>query len=145
MKRAVFAVAMLSAACGAGIAADNPIAARQALMKENGKATGGVVKMLKGEAPFDLATVQATLKVYANTAEKAPALFPDNSKTGGDTEALPKVWETKADFEAKFAQFGKDAAAAMTAIKDEPSFKATMPGMLKNCGDCHETYRVKKS
>ena len=144
MKTILFAAAVLVAASVA-IAADDPIAQRQALMKENGKATGGVGKMLKGEAPFDLATAQAALKVYANTAAKAPALFPDTSKTGGETEALPKIWETKADFDAKFAQFGKDAAAAITAITDEASFKATMPGVLKNCGGCHESYRVKKS
>ena len=144
MKTIFFAAAVLVAASVA-IAADDPIAQRQALMKENGKATGGVGKMLKGEAPFDLATAQAALKVYANTAAKAPALFPDTSKTGGETEALPKIWETKADFDAKFAQFGKDAAAAITAITDEASFKATMPGVLKNCGGCHESYRVKKS
>lgn len=144
MKTILFAAAVLVAASVA-IAADDPIAQRQALMKENGKATGGVGKMLKGEAPFDLATAQAALKVYANTAAKAPALFPDTSKTGGETEALPKIWETKADFDAKFAQLGKDAAAAITAITDEASFKATMPGVLKNCGGCHESYRVKKS
>ena len=113
-------------------------------MKENGKATGGVGKMLKGEAPFDLATAQAALVVYANAAAKAPALFPDTSKTGGETRALPKIWETKADLEAKFAQLGKDSAAAMTAITDEASFKATMPGVLKNCGSCHESYRAEK-
>ena len=69
MKTILFAAAVLVAASVA-IAADDPIAQRQALMKENGKATGGVVKMLKGEEPFVLATAQAALAVYANTAAK---------------------------------------------------------------------------
>ena len=145
MKRSILAVAALLVATGAVIAQSDPIAARKELMKGNGKATGGAVKMLKGEAPFDLAVAQAALKVYADTAAKAPALFPDTSKTGGETEALPAVWTAKADFEAKFAKLGKDAEAAMAAIKDEASFKAAFPGVLKNCGDCHETYRAKKS
>lgn len=145
MIRTILAAAIVVAGATAVIAQSDPISERQALMKENGKATGAAVKMLKGEAPFDLATVQASLKVYADTAAKAPALFPDNSKTGKDTEALPKIWEAKADFDAKFAQFGKEAAAAQAAIKDEASFKATMPNLLKNCGGCHETYRAKKS
>ena len=143
MKNVFFAAAILVGA-SAAIAADDPIAARQALMKENGKATGGVVKMLKGEEPFVLATAQAALAVYANTAAKAPALFPDTSKTGGETRALPKIWEAKADFEAKFTKLGADATAAMAAITDEASFKATMPGMLKNCGGCHESYQAEK-
>ena len=42
-----------------------------------------------------------------------PALFPDDSKTGGDTAALPAIWENKSDFDARFAAFGKDAAAAL--------------------------------
>ena len=145
MKRTIAVVAALLAATGAVIAQSDPIAQRQALMKENGKATGAAVKMLKGEAPFDLAVAQEALKAYVNTAAKAPALFPDTSKTGGETEALPAVWTAKADFEAKFAKLGKDAEAAMAAIKDEASFKAAFPGVLKNCGDCHETYRAKKS
>ena len=77
-------------------------------MKANGEATKTVVGMLKG-APFDLAAVKAALKKYGDAAAKAPALFPDDSKTG-DTNALPAIWENKADFEARFAKLGEDVA-----------------------------------
>lgn len=127
------------------VAESDPIVDRQELMKGNGKATKDVGGMLKGDVKFDLATVQAALKVYVDTATKAPALFPDTSKTGHDTEALPAIWTAKPDFEAKFVQFGKDATAAMALITDEASFKANMGPVLKNCGACHETYRLKKS
>ena len=76
---------------------------------------------------------------------KLPTLFPENSKTGGDTAALPAIWDNKADFKAKFAKFGADAKAAQAAVKDLDSFKAAFPDMTKNCGGCHETYRAKKS
>ena len=39
-------------------------------------------------------------------------LFPDNSKTGGDTAALPAIWENKADFDAKLTKFVAEAKAA---------------------------------
>lgn len=142
MIRKVLAVAALIAATTAG-AQEDPIAQRQALMKGMGRATGAVVKMMKGESAFDLATVHASLKTYIDGSAKAPSLFPDSSKTGGKTEALPAVWSNKADFEGKFAKFGKDAEAAMVAIKDEATLKATMPGVLKSCGGCHEMYRAK--
>ncbi len=54
-----------------------------------------------------------------------PALYPDNSKTGGDTAALPKVWETRPASRRGFAKFGADAKAAAAQVKaDLNSFKA---------------------
>ena len=122
--------------------ADDVIAQRRALMKANGDSTKGVVAILRG-APYDDAAVKAALKTYVDAAAKMPAHFPPDSKTGGGTNALPAVWDNKADFDARFAKFGKDSAAAAAAIKDEASFKANMPAVLKNCSECHETYRAK--
>jgi cytochrome c556 len=143
MKRLLIVAILLSAGVGAVSADGDAIAQRQALMKANGKAAKAMADMLKG-APFDLAAVQAGLKSFADAATKAPALFPDDSKTGGDTEALPAIWENKADVNARFAKLAKDAADAMTAITDEASFKANAPALFKNCGGCHENYRAKK-
>ena len=56
--------------------------------------------------------VDAVFAQWAETAQKLPGLFPDNSKTGGDTHATPKVWETKSDFDAKAADFGKEIGRA---------------------------------
>ncbi len=143
MKRLLIAAIVLCAGIGAVSADGDAIAQRQALMKSNGNAAKAIGDMLKG-APFDLAVVQAGLKTFANSAAKAPALFPDDSKTGGDTEALPAIWANKPDFEARFAKLGKESAAAMVAITDEASFKAEAPALFKNCGGCHELYRAKK-
>jgi len=115
---------------------------RRALMKENGEATKPVVPILKGQAPFDLAAVQKALKAYINAAEKMPALFPPDSKTG-DTHALPAIWDDTADFDARFKKLGDDAKAALAEVKDDASFKAVMPDFYKNCGGCHEKYRAK--
>jgi cytochrome c556 len=112
-------------------------------MKENGEATKPVVPMLKG-GPFDLATVQKALKTYVNAAEKMPALFPPDSKTG-DTNALPAIWDNLDDVKARFEKLGKDATNALGNVKDEASFKAIMPDFYKNCGGCHEKYRAKQT
>jgi cytochrome c556 len=120
------------------------IKARRELMKADGAATRPVVAMLQGKAPFDLATVQKTLRTFQKAATEEPAYFPPDSKTG-DTKALPVIWEDDnlADLNARFKRFGADATAALAAITDEASFKATMPGVLENCESCHEKYHAK--
>lgn len=142
---AAAAVAVVSLAATAVVAQQDPIAARKALMKESGQATAAVVKMTKGETPFDLATAQKSMKTYQDVASKMPALFPDNSKTGGETTAAPAIWENMDDFKARFVKFEADAKAAEASIKDLDSLKAAVANVTRNCGGCHETYRVKKS
>jgi cytochrome c556 len=144
MKRILIALVVCALGATAALAQSDVIAQRKALMKDTAKRFGEVGKMLKGESPFDLAKVQAALKQAETAGKQAPALFPDNSKTGGDTEALPKVWETKSDFDARFAKLAADAADAAGKITDEASFKANIQPVMKNCGGCHESYRVKK-
>ena len=148
MIRMTFAALAIAASAGVALAAAtgaDAIKERRDLMKADGAATKPVVAMLQGKAPFDLATVQKALKTYQNAASKESALFPPDSKTG-DTNALPVIWEddNMADLQARFKKFGEDATAALASIKDEASFKATMPGVLKNCGGCHEKYQAKQ-
>ena len=146
MTRILLAAAAVALAVTAVAAQSDPIAARKALMKSNGDQAKVGAAMAKGEAPFDAAKAQAIFATFADSATKAPALFPDNSKTGGDTAALPAIWENKADFDARLAKFGKDSKAAQSAVKDLDTFKATWGPLLKdNCGGCHEKYRQKKS
>jgi len=145
MFRTVLAVAAIAIGVTAVAAQSDPIAARKALMKEQGAQTKTGAGMAKGEAPFDLAKAQAILTNYVDTAGKMPELFPENSKTGGETTAAPKIWEDMAGFKAGFAKLSTEAKAAQSSVKDLDSFKAAFGGLTKNCGGCHETYRVKKS
>jgi cytochrome c556 len=142
--RFLLAVAALALGVTA-VQAQDPIAARKALMKATGSQAAQGSKFMKGEEPFDLAKAQAIFAQYQKTSAEAQPLFPDNSKTGGDTAALPAVWEKKADFEAKLAKMGTDAKDAAAKVKDFDTFKAAFPEVMKNCGGCHETYRMKKS
>ena len=145
MRKLFVLVAMFVLAGSVAMAAGaDAIKERRALMKANGEATKPIVPMMKGQAPFDLATVQAALKAYLNAAQKMPGLFPEDSKTG-DTNALPAIWDNKADLEARFKKLADDATADLAAITDEASFKATMPAIYKNCGGCHEKYRAKQN
>src|SRR5262245_16320453 len=144
MIRTVLAVAALGLGLSVA-AAQDPIAARKAIMKANGQQAQAGAKMVRGEEPFDLAKAKAIFAAYEDAAAKMPALFPDNSKTGGETTAAPAIWTGMDDFKAKFAKFGADAKAAAEKTKDLDSFKTEFQAVAKNCGGCHETYRIKKS
>ena len=113
------------------------ITQRRAAMSNIAKAGTPPFKMSKGEQPFDLAKVQAGLKTYQAEAAKLKNLFPDNSKTG-DTDASPKIWSARAEFNAAIDTFIATAKAAAAAIKDEASFKAEYPKVVRSCGGCHK-------
>ncbi|MCS0504154.1 c-type cytochrome [Ancylobacter mangrovi] len=143
-RRLAFVVATLSFAAFAttAVVAQSDVAKqREALMKEYGKATKAVGGMLRGATPFDLATVQSTLDLYAKNAKTLPTLFPEGSGEG--TDALPAIWEKKDEFEALFTKLAADSVAARAAITDEASFKANFPGVIRTCGTCHDSFRKK--
>jgi cytochrome c556 len=145
MIRTAFAAAVLAFAATALVAQSDPIAVRKTLMKANGDQNRVATEMLEGKRPFNLDEAKKVLATFAETGEKAPALFPDDSKTGGDTGALPAIWENKTDFQARLAKFAQDSKAAGDATKDLDSFKVQITEVRKNCGGCHQTYRKRTS
>jgi cytochrome c556 len=145
MIRTIVAMSAAAIVMTAAMAQEDPIKARQALMKANGQQAALGAKMVKGEEPFDLAKAKAIFVTFQDAAAKAPALLPENSKTGGDTAADPKIWTSMDDFKAMFAKLGTDAKAAEGSVTDLDSFKAAFGNVGKDCGGCHQTYRVKKS
>jgi len=123
----------------------DPIAERQALMKDTGKHTKMGAAMAKGEQPFDLATAKEIFATYEKTAAKAPELFPAGSTKGHKTTASPKIWEKMDDFKKRFATFGEDAKKAQASVTDLDSFRAAFGPLTKdNCGGCHKEYRIKR-
>jgi cytochrome c556 len=111
---------------------------RREVMKAIANAGTPNFNMMKGQIPFDLAKVQAGLKVYQDQAPKLKTLFPDDSKTGGDTDAPAKIWQAKPQFEAAIDTFVATAKTAAGAIKDEATFKAEYPKVVNSCGGCHK-------
>lgn len=141
MKRTVIlTAALLAVGATAAFSQSAAIGQRQEVMKGVLAATKPVGAMMRGEATFELAKVQAALKTYQEASAKMPSLFPDDSKTGAKTAALPSVWEKKAEFVASFAKFGADAAAAAPKITNEASFKAEWPKVTANCVSCHKGF-----
>lgn len=146
MKRVLVVGGALLLGMGAVWAQQDSVKEVQSLMKGNGKNAGAMSAMVKGEKPYDQATVDSALAQFEDTAKKLPNLFPASAKgvkLDGDYSTSPKVWEDRAGFDAKIASFAKVVGEAKTKIKDLDSLKATMPAIGRECGGCHETYRIK--
>ncbi len=148
MMRTVGVVGALLLGIGAVAAQQDAVKLAQDTMKANGKNMGGVLgPMNKGEKPYDQAAVDAALAQLDDTAKKLPAMFPvsvKDAKWEGDYSPSPKIWEDKAGYDAKVASFAKVVTEAKAKIKDLDSLKANFSGIGKECGACHETYRLKK-
>jgi cytochrome c556 len=148
MMRTVVIVGTLLLGVGAVVAQQDQVKQTQSMMKGNGKNAGALAAMVKGEKPYDQATVDAAMGQFEDTVKKFPTLFPDSikgMKPEGDYYASPKVWEDKSGFQEHIASFSKTVADAKGKIKDLDTLKATLPVIGKQCGGCHETYRVKNS
>jgi len=148
MRRTVVIAATLLLGVGAVMAQQDQVKTTQTVMKGNGKNAGALVAMIKGEKPYDQATVDAALAQFDDTAKKLPTLFPasfKDAKFDGDYSPSGKIWEDKAGFDEHIASFAKTVSDAKGKIKDLDALKAELPVIGKQCGGCHETYRIKKS
>lgn len=111
---------------------------RREAMRAVAGASTPVFRMTKGDVPFDLAAVQAHLKTMQDNVEKMRSLFPDDAKTGGDTDASPRIWTARADFNAAIDKWTSETKAVAAKITDEASFKAVYPAYGGGCGGCHK-------
>ena len=147
MKRIVVVVASLLLATGVVVAQQDVAVQQQNLMKSQGKSMYGVMlKMVKGETPYDQAAVSAALSQLEADITKIPTVFTPNPKedvVNASFGASQKIWQNKADFDAKVPPVAKAIADVKGSIKDAASLKVAFDAIQAKCTDCHETYRVK--
>jgi len=144
MRKLLLAISALALSISAVFA--DVIADRKAVMKENAKNAGVLVKMVQGEAPFDAAAVLAALTALNDNVQKidVAASFPAGSDKG-DTTASPKIWEDMAGFQAQVDKFKAVTAAAVAApAQNLEALKLQVDTIGQRCAECHETYRIKK-
>jgi cytochrome c556 len=147
IRTALVAGALLLGA-GAVMAQQDLVKQNQDTMKANAKNLGAMVAMVKSEKPYDQAAVTAGLAQLEETAKKLPTMFPDSIKgmnpSDSKYEVSPKIWGDKAGFQAKIEEFAKVVAEAKPKITDLDTLKVNAPAIGKACGNCHETFRIKK-
>ena len=148
MRTVVIAGALLLGLSGVVMAQQDQVKDTQAMMKGNGKNAGALSAMVKGEKPYNQATVDKAIAQFAETAKKLPTLFPESikgKKFDGDYSPTDKIWSDKEGFAEHIASFTKVVDESKGKIKDLDTLKATLTVIGKQCGGCHETYRLKKT
>ncbi len=70
-------------------------------------------------------------------------LFPENSKVGFKTEALPSVWENKDEFNLLMTKASSNMIELTSAIDGTEDMKATLGKyMWSSCKSCHSKFRA---
>ena len=141
LAAALFGVA--AAVLPAGAQNVDVIKERQQLMKNNGRAAKLGGQMLKGEVAFDSARAADVFGSINKDMARFRTLFPEDSKTGGNTEASPAIWERPAEFQAANEKMEADSAAALASgTTDLEAFKASFGTVTANCKGCHQVFRA---
>jgi cytochrome c556 len=141
----VLAVLLFGVTAASAQSCQDIIDKRQALMKRSAEMAKAGSAMIKGDTPFDLAKVKEIFAAFADDATAMPTLFPDCSKTGDHTTVAPAIWDKPADFKAAQDKFGADVKAAQDSVKDLDTLKASFQSIGKDCGGCHQAFRVRPS
>ena len=143
MAAAGTALALALAWAGASSAAD-PVADRQALMKQVGQQMKDASGFATGQTPFDAAKLKAVTGGLASNGKKAIGLFPASTATHPKSQADAKVWQNKADFDKRLAEMASLATAAGNA-KTMEAYRPAFQKLSATCKSCHDLYRKKKT
>ena len=69
--------------------------------------------------------------------------FPDNTKEGFKTEALPSIWENKDEFNSLMKKSSTDMIELAKVIETSDDVKASLQKfMWSNCKACHSKFRA---
>ncbi|MDA8851727.1 cytochrome c [Candidatus Pelagibacter sp.] len=70
-------------------------------------------------------------------------LFPENSKVGFGTEALPSIWENKDEFNLLMTKASNNMIELTSVIDESDDMKATLGKyMWSSCKSCHSKFRA---
>ena len=116
------------------------IKGRKALFSKN-YSTAKRVQALASKEEFDKAK---TLMIEMSENYKTLIeYFPDNTKEGFKTEALPSIWENKKEFNDLMKKSSNDMIKLTSLIEDSDDIRATLTQMMwSNCKACHSKFRA---
>ena len=116
------------------------IKGRKAMFSENyqnGKKISILLKQKKIEEAKPL------MKKMSDNYKKLLDYFPENSKEGFKTEALPSIWENKDEFNALMQKASDDMIKLAKAIDTAEDLRAVQKELMwNNCSACHNRFRA---
>ena len=130
----------LSLPANSELSVEETIKGRKALFSKN-YSTAKKVQTFANKKEFDKAI---TLMIeMSENYETLIKYFPENSKEGFKTEALPSIWENKEEFNNLMTKASDDMVELASIIETSDdissSFKQLMWG---NCKACHSKFRA---
>ena len=116
------------------------IKGRKAMFSENyqnGKKISILLKSNKIEEAKPL------MKKISDNYIKLLDYFPENTKEGFKTEALPSIWENKDEFNALMQKASDDMIKLAKAIDTAEDLRAAQKELMwGNCSSCHNKFRA---
>ena len=116
------------------------IKGRKAMFSENyqnGKKISILLKSNKIEEAKPL------IKKISDNYIKLLDYFPENTKEGFKTEALPSIWENKDEFNALMQKASDDMIKLAKAIDTAEDLRAAQKELMwGNCSSCHNRFRA---
>ena len=113
---------------------------RQSIFSKNYK-TAKRVNSLASNGSLDEAKI--LMIEMSNNYKRLIDLFPENSKTGFETEALPSVWENKDEFNLLMTRASSNMIELTSVIDGAEDVKATLSKyMWSSCKSCHSKFRA---
>ena len=116
------------------------IKGRKAMFSENyqnGKKISILLKSGKKEE------AKPIMKKMSGNYKKLLDYFPENTKEGFKTEALPSIWENKDEFNALMQKASNDMLKLVKAIDTADDLRAIQKELMwSNCSACHNRFRA---
>lgn len=102
-----------------------------------------LVKMTKGETPWDSATFTKHAERIASLAPQLLEGFPQGSDKGAQTDAKPEIWQSMDDFKSKMDELVTQSKALAEVAKtgDEAKTREQFKKTSRACKSCHDKYR----
>ena len=116
------------------------IKGRKALFSKN-YSTAKRVQALASKGEFDKA--KSLMIEMSENYKTLIEYFPDNTKEGFKTEALPSVWENKKEFNDLMKKSSDDMIKLASLFEDADDVRAILTQMMwSNCKACHSKFRA---
>ena len=123
----------------AELSVEDIIKSRKALFSKN-YSTAKRVQSFSSNGDFDEAI--ELMKEMSENYITLLDLFPENSKEGFKTEALPIIWKEKDAFNALMQKSADDMIKLTSIIEDADDIRGTLGKLMwANCKACHSKYR----
>ena len=115
------------------------IKGRKAIFSNNAKLAKRVNILLRD---FEVEEAEPIILEMSKNYENLLNYFPENSKEGYGTEALPIIWEEKDAFNALMQKAADDMLQLAKVMEEVDDIQATYKKLMwANCNACHSRYR----